>query len=74
MLQLESALAVKRQVKGGETKGCGKNEKPYFAKCECELVAASLRKRISCIMGVNQAKEAQTRFSNWVEKSSPENP
>jgi L-arabinose isomerase len=73
MLLLESVLVAMRQVRGGETERCGENEKPHFAKCECGLVAASLRKCISCVVGFNQAKEAQAHFSNWVKKSRPRN-
>ena len=47
---------------GGERERCGENEKPHFAKCACGLVAASLRERISCVVGFNQAKEAHARF------------
>jgi hypothetical protein len=70
MLLPESALGARRQVRGGETERCVENEKPHFVKCECGLVATSLRQRILCVVGFNQALEAQACFSNWVGNSS----
>lgn len=71
MLQPESVLGARRQVRGRERE---ENENLNLRKLRaCGLVGASLRERIPCVVGFHQCKEAQARFRIGLRSQAPGN-